>query len=802
MSIISNKPVGASLGLGAGSAITNQPVGKLLGNTGASSLTNQPVGATIGLGTSGSAITNQPVGATVGLGTSGSAITNQPVGSTLAPQVTSGVGAIDRHDGAAAANATPVTPISQGAFKSQLAGYIAANPLNAYYNPTYHFRLFMTGDKDLLSQGNTSQTVNDLITKVNGSSLGKIIIAETGVTGYNIREVQIDTVNAQTAQTRQQKATQVTMTIVEPLGVSFLDGMAGAAQMLGIWDYTKTTYCLELWFEGYSESGSPVVPIPNAPFVQPANNSQARNNGGHWLWSLTLNTVDVKVNEQGGVYTLNFVLNETVPMFRENKIFASKSSITVSGSTVGELLNAYADQLSKDSQTQQGVDAQNKGLLTFKIDTSQTIQSGQRKGKSPGQFPLQPSAPNHSSIKILQQGNVYHMIVPLGTPLNEVIYSVVVSAEQGQAMYKDEAISQSDQTAAQYRAPVFVSVEYDIMAMKYDKGPTRNYQYVVTAHVVPFYSQTSILSTDDLDNRDNASAQRQRILDWAQLGFIRKQYDYVFTGLNTEVMDFDINFNFAWQAVLAKQEGTQSTFLTEAVHGKVNENVDNPKPPLQTTDLNNPLSGQTLYIEDVLSQLNANTAIGKTLPISFTTSLYDTKREEGIGSNLQFHAAAPMVSSIVSQQYYGAFMKIDISIRGDPYWLGQTNLERQVILRNGGSALDTNGLPDFSSGNPTFVLTIKFPIQIGDNFVPQLKDSATFNGLFEVVSVKHTFSEGIFKQTLTANRMTQIDPSLAFTADTNTINNDTSSPPVAQASPSGPAGTPATGSIPAQVLNA
>lgn len=797
-SSISNKPVGASVGLGTGSsAITNQPVGKLLGNTGNSSLTNQPVGATVGLGTNGSAITNQPIGSRL-------FPPSAPTSQVGAPQIT---GSPDDNVATAgravapAVPATPVTPISQGAFKSQLASYIASNPLNAYYNPTYHFQLFMTGDKDLLSQQGESKSINDLLTKVNGSNqIGKVIIAETGVTGFNIRDVEIETVNAQTGMTRQQKGTQVTMTIVEPLGVSFLDGMSGAGQLLGVWDYTKMVYYLQLWFEGYNEAGVPVVPIPNPPFAQPASNSQTRNNGGHWLWALKLNTVDAKVNEDGGVYTLHFIIVESVPMFVESMEFAPKAMITVSGSTVEELLNAYADKLSLDSQTQQGVDGQKKGLLTFKIDSSHPIPFGLKKTKTPGQFILQPSAPNHSSVKILQKGNVYSMTVNQGTHLNDVIHSVVLSTEEGQAMYKNEPVSQSDQTANQYRTPVLISVEPDIKFVKYDKGPTRNYQCIVTAHLTPFYTQGPVLDTVDLTNRDNQSAQRQRILEMAQLGFIRKQYDYVFTGLNTEVIDFDIKFNFAWQAVLAKQEGAQSTFLTEQVQGKTNDHVDNQTPPLQTTDLNDPSSTNTVYIEDILPQLNSNVQIGKILPISFTTSLYDTKREEGIGSNLQFHAAAPMASSIVSQQYYGAFMQIDINVRGDPYWLGQTNLERQVILRNGGSSFDPNGLPDFSAGNPTFVLNIKFPVQIGDNFAPKLMDSSAFNGLFEVIKVKHSFSEGSFKQVLTANRLTQVDPSLAFMADTNATNSDASSSSGVQ-NPSGAAGTPTAGQTPGTSFN-
>jgi hypothetical protein len=708
----------------------------------------------------------------------------------------------DIHDAAAAANApipTPVTPISQSAFKSQLAGFIAPNPLNAYFNPTYHFRLFMAGDKDLISQQGGAQTISDLLLKVN-NQIDKVIIAETGVTGFNIKDVQIDTVNAQTAETRQQTATTLTMTIVEPLGISFLDGMAGAGQMLGVWDYTKMIYFLQLWFEGYTETGTPVTPIPHPPFQQPANSSTTRSNGGQWLWALKLTTVDTQVNEGGGVYTLHFISTESELMFVEAAAYAPKKAIRVNGATVADLLNNYAAALSAGSIEEQGQDGQGNGLSKFLIDSSQTIQFGVAKGKTPGQFKLQPALPDYNSVRIRQQGPVYNMVVPVGTTLNDLIVSVVLSTEEGQAMFKDELISQSDQiTAKLYRTPVHISLEADVMITKYDQGPTRNYQQTVTVHLVPHYSQTSVLSTDDLNNATNPSAQRQRILELATLGFLRKQYDFLFTGLNTEVLEFDIKFNFAWQAVLPKQGGTHSDYNTEATQCRLNRNIDNTLPPLQTVDTKSSTIGatpQTYYIEDILPQLNGQTNIGKVLPVSFVTTLYDTEREAGIGSQGQSHAAEPLASAIVSQKYYGAFMQIDITIRGDPYWLGQTNMERQVIFRNGGAAFDTNSLSDFSSGNPTFVLNLKYPVTIGDDFVPVLKDSAVFNGLYEVTRVKHTFSEGAFKQVLSANRLTQLDPSLAFMADTNTLNNDTSSAATPQSTPSGAAGMPSTGLIP------
>jgi hypothetical protein len=96
-----------------------------------------------------------------------------------------------------------------------------------------------------------------------------------------------------------------------------------------------------------------------------------------------------------------------------------------------------------------------------------------------------------------------------------------------------------------------------------------------------------------------------------------------------------------------------------------------------------------------------------------------------------------------------------------------------------------------------FLLNFKYP-QLGNNdFKPQLLNNClTFNGIYEVATVKHNFSDGVFKQTLHAIRMVQLDPDAAFTNDPNGINSDGASAPVAQNAPSGTSGAPSGGITP------
>ena len=108
-----------------------------------------------------------------------------------------------------------------------------------------------------------------------------------------------------------------------------------------------------------------------------------------------------------------------------------------------------------------------------------------------------------------------------------------------------------------------------------------------------------------------------------------------------------------------------------------------------------------------------------------------------------------------------------MTIRGDPYWLGQTNIDRQIALTSGNNTLSTT-LPDYSAGNQVILIYFRYPLQIGDNFTPVLQTNEAFIGFYSVNKVVHNFSDGAFKQTITSNRLPLLSAPTASSGSSST----------------------------------
>jgi hypothetical protein len=183
-------------------------------------------------------------------------------------------------------------------------------------------------------------------------------------------------------------------------------------------------------------------------------------------------------------------------------------------------------------------------------------------------------------------------------------------------------------------------------------------------------------------------------------------------------------------------------------------------------------------MEDILSRLNQ----GQTnfLPISFSHGYLVEHFETGLGVNGQYHPDRPLAATVLVQKMTANFFQnIDMTIRGDPFWLGQSNIERQIALRQG-KVHEPEELPNFVTGPSNILVYFRFPLQLGDDFRPVLKDSAAFNGIYQVTKIKHTFSDGAFKQVLTAVRSPLMDLTKALSTDANAITNAASSAAVSE----------------------
>lgn len=102
------------------------------------------------------------------------------------------------------------------------------------------------------------------------------------------------------------------------------------------------------------------------------------------------------------------------------------------------------------------------------------------------------------------------------------------------------------------------------------------------------------------------------------------------------------------------------------------------------------------------------------------------------------------------------FMNIEIEIRGDPYWMGQSNIRQSAIADTYGRSGSDPRFANYQVCDHTFVLVFRS----GENYNEQTgmmeftETSDFFNGVYNVLTSKNTFRNGSFTQTLSAYKDT------------------------------------------------
>lgn len=686
----------------------------------------------------------------------------------------------------------------------------------------------------------------------------QITIAETGVTGANIKDVQFVIKGAQNGTTLSQLASQFVITIVDPLGVSFLDNLYGAAAELGIKDAAKAVFYLELTFTGYDANG--------AYAGRPLLNS---SNGGTWIWGLRIgghdesnNGIKVTINQGGGIFVITATTSEAYAIVNPkvgapNPLFVPVN-LTVAGSTVKEIFDDFVQQINKAWK-----DQYNGNIITVKAITTKPVPFTVSRGKDPATFKLTPQEPSKSATRTETQSGKITCHVAQGTSINDFITSTIKNTEEGQALIKGTPTI--GDTAKTPVPTITFSVEPDIKTVGQDPK-TGIYMKTVTFYVIPHSSSHIIQSPEQLAAAQASDgAESAKVIQYLiDNGFFKKRYDYMYTGKNTEVIDVAIDFNAAFEIALAKTVGaragqdnssvnalsSKATFnpqgnkfeslldlgsatdfgsflstlskdiqigisnvqtavtsgiatvqtavtngitdvttgitkavtpITSAISGGISSVI----PSSMTGSLgsiNSPLSAVTnsitskltapfgkitpeisvpnnnKYIEDETSSISSTTTPNKPTQ-TLVQGGRDVANQSGNDGYLgTYHRDKTIVGSIFAQLYNnfnpnasisnGSILNPKITIRGDPYWLGQTNTERIAKLNAGASTHDPNS-PDGVSGNPTIQLYFRYPVKMNDtDFRPVLKDSEVFNGIYYVHTITSMFSDGVFKQIL------------------------------------------------------
>ncbi len=251
---------------------------------------------------------------------------------------------------------------------------------------------------------------------------------------------------------------------------------------------------------------------------------------------------------------------------------------------------------------------------------------------------------------------------------------------------------------------------------------------------------------------------RQRALKFMDEGLLRKRYDYLFTGRNTEVLDLKIDFNSMFNQLIGSytRQNQQSLAPNMDEENRIREtgqDITLAKSKNLSNifgSIGNFFSGglvstgrlmETMPSSGLLSTL-LNFTNGPSVPSEFSRRGVNVPMDNDHARNVE--AGAELDARANARSAYGelisSMVSIKLGIRGDPYWLGIPSLANQST---------SPGSANFYQG--TQMLYLKFKLGEPHNEATGLTANlgkVTFNGIYHVTRVVSTFEAGKFTQVL------------------------------------------------------
>jgi hypothetical protein len=233
---------------------------------------------------------------------------------------------------------------------------------------------------------------------------------------------------------------------------------------------------------------------------------------------------------------------------------------------------------------------------------------------------------------------------------------------------------------------------------------------------------------------------------------IVKRYDYIFTGKNTEIINFNIDFNV----------GFSNSFTADSYKNNQDLVTGKKDAPAATAGNNVQTQDASPKGNPVFDQQGSN-------PNGSLVQTADKQFSEGQGGG-----GKDTLTQLVAKNFHKAITNpldmvlIDLEILGDPYWIVSSGLGNYTSKTvNGVKDLSTDGSVNWQTSEVDMIVNFRSPIDInqitglynfaGPNHQDMTKDPKAgpaigFTGLYKVILVTSEFRNGSFVQKVSAQR--------------------------------------------------
>lgn len=281
-------------------------------------------------------------------------------------------------------------------------------------------------------------------------------------------------------------------------------------------------------------------------------------------------------------------------------------------------------------------------------------------------------------------------------------------------------------------------VDTQVYYIKTDENlkKTGAYPRIIVYRVLPYRAHAGAVPAPSSKPAGYASIKRKVI----------KQYDYLYTGKNSEVIKFDIDFNVSFANVLASDAYKQDPDKDKSPQ------VDNQPEVAPSSDGNNPAPNKAGGFGTVINKF-VQTVTALDL---FGGDGFDDARAR-IGRSFLEAIRSPL-----------DMIRLNLEIQGDPYWIvnsGQGNYTSTPVA--GVKDLNKDGSVNWQTSEVDIIVNFRSPFDINQttglydfksaNIFDMGASTASgptlgFTGLYRVNTCTSTFKNGVFKQRLSGSR--------------------------------------------------
>lgn len=398
------------------------------------------------------------------------------------------------------------------------------NLLDNYDTYTYHWKFFITS----LENASSGQVLNPD---------AQTIIAESGVSDLTIDKVEVNGIAVPSVEAGTGTQTLIKFEIVEPSGAGLLDKLFNQSVALGIGNWLVMPTFLQLEFRGRNPDTAD----------SDVNGGPGGLSSLKWIWPLKLTNTKANVTNVGTRYEFDAIMYDELA--QSNSYFGIQHNVALKNLTTFQSAINDLENKINDDQIEKLIDNYSiPDVYNFHVDPA-------FRDKLIGLSDKTKSSARHGAWNIL---NEKAASFNAGTGIDKIVDCLCGNMEYFQEKMQNApapsaqpntSTTETNQMKSLWRVvtetkPIAYdmvrqdnAVQIDIYIIEYDLG-------MVDVNA----SQTG-------QTPESMAAEKKRFLEYAKKKIMKKKYNYIFTGLNDQIKNLDLNVNFAFASSLSRFGG-------------------------------------------------------------------------------------------------------------------------------------------------------------------------------------------------------------------------------------------------------